>query len=198
MADRADLGSVGVTTVRVQIPHRPPTPHCSRGSGSGVERLLAKEKVAGSNPVSRSGPPGRLRRRCSCEPSSAPARRKHVRRAWFSVPRCRRDNRESRASTPEQAALPPGRRCFASRYRRNDIMKATDSIVGCWLLEDRPLTAGETSEDHRRKDPAKRGRPGCRTRLGRGRKSLRPRLPETGAKIYRSWLQARARPPHHA
>gem|GEM_PF-5548912 len=25
-----------------------------RGSGSGVERLLAKEKVAGSNPVSRS------------------------------------------------------------------------------------------------------------------------------------------------
>jgi hypothetical protein len=26
----------------------------SRGSGSGVEHLLAKEKVAGSNPVSRS------------------------------------------------------------------------------------------------------------------------------------------------
>ena len=29
----------------------------TRGSGSGVEHLLAKEKVAGSNPVSRSNPP---------------------------------------------------------------------------------------------------------------------------------------------
>ena len=30
MADRADLGSVGVTTVRVQIPHRPPNPTSMR------------------------------------------------------------------------------------------------------------------------------------------------------------------------
>jgi hypothetical protein len=45
------------------------------GSGSGVERLLAKEKVAGSNPVSRSrslpGDVAKWLRRGSAKPLSA-------------------------------------------------------------------------------------------------------------------------------
>ena len=55
MADALDLGSSGSSRVGSN-----PTPRTKQqeklrcGSSSGVERLLAKEKAAGSNPVSRS------------------------------------------------------------------------------------------------------------------------------------------------
>src|SRR5262249_59374288 len=77
LADALDLGSSGRKVVRVQIPPRPPVRAAGRsggrprsgpwrsgvrvanldgdvcGNSSVVERLLAKEEVTGSNPVSR-------------------------------------------------------------------------------------------------------------------------------------------------
>ena len=51
LADAPDLGS-GITDVGVQVSSV--APYTTRGSGSVVERRLAKANVAGPNPVSRS------------------------------------------------------------------------------------------------------------------------------------------------
>ena len=52
LADALDLGS-SVFDVGVQVPLSAPR-NLIRGSGSVVERCLAKADIAGSNPVSRS------------------------------------------------------------------------------------------------------------------------------------------------
>ena len=52
-ADAPDLGS-GVIDVGVQVPLSAPAKTKICGSGSVVERCLAKADIAGSNPVSRS------------------------------------------------------------------------------------------------------------------------------------------------
>ena len=54
LADALDLGS-SVFDVGVQVPLSAPQKlYTIRGSGSVVERCLAKADIAGSNPVSRS------------------------------------------------------------------------------------------------------------------------------------------------
>ena len=53
LADALDLGS-SVSDVGVQVPLSAPDNITICGSGSAVERCLAKADIAGSNPVSRS------------------------------------------------------------------------------------------------------------------------------------------------